>query len=114
MYLLILFCTSFPATRCSDLYTCRDCSSHPACGWCNDPSNTGLGKCVEGSASGPMTLNKTSGLYALDTAVCKAEQWHFIDCPRKFSFIKIFNTSENKAFFFATVVLFHFIFLELV
>lgn len=71
------------ATRCSDLITCEDCTSHPACGWCNHPSNTGLGKCVEGSASGAMTRNITTGKYYLDAEVCKVERWHFIECPRK-------------------------------
>lgn len=70
-------------TRCSDLYTCEDCKSNPACGWCNDVSNTGLGKCVRGSATGPVTKNNVTGKYEVDDDICPNERWHFIECPCK-------------------------------
>ncbi|WAR22177.1 ATRN1-like protein [Mya arenaria] len=63
-------CTS---TRCSDLHTCEDCKTNPACGWCNDVSNTGLGKCVQGSARGPATLNNVTLEYELNSNTCPAE-----------------------------------------
>ncbi|XP_052771601.1 attractin-like protein 1 isoform X2 [Mya arenaria] len=71
-------CTS---TRCSDLHTCEDCKTNPACGWCNDVSNTGLGKCVQGSARGPATLNNVTLEYELNSNTCPAERWFFIECP---------------------------------
>ncbi|XP_045189684.2 attractin-like protein 1 [Mercenaria mercenaria] len=69
------------ATQCSDVYTCEDCKSNPGCGWCNDVSNTGLGKCVRGSASGPVAMNNSTGKYDVDIGICPAERWHFIKCP---------------------------------
>ncbi|KAL4231921.1 hypothetical protein ACF0H5_009497 [Mactra antiquata] len=70
-----------PATRCEDLRSCDECKTHPTCGWCNDVSNTGLGKCVPGGASGPMTRNSTTGDYELNIDSCPADRWHFITCP---------------------------------
>ncbi|XP_069140084.1 attractin-like protein 1 isoform X2 [Argopecten irradians] len=64
------------ATRCSDLLTCETCQSNPMCGWCNDPSNTGIGKCLEGGAVGPgydpLNANNTQ---------CPANRWFFTQCP---------------------------------
>ncbi|XP_062573722.1 attractin-like protein 1, partial [Saccostrea cucullata] len=67
-----------PATRCSDLHSCKDCQSNPLCGWCNDPSNTGIGRCMEGGASGP--VNQTNS-HLTDLSKCPASQWFFINCP---------------------------------
>ncbi|XP_061186273.1 attractin-like protein 1 isoform X2 [Saccostrea echinata] len=67
-----------PATRCSDLHSCKDCQSNPMCGWCNDPSNTGIGRCMEGGASGP--VNQTDHQLT-DLSKCPANQWFFINCP---------------------------------
>ncbi|XP_056005895.1 attractin-like protein 1 isoform X1 [Ostrea edulis] len=67
-----------PATRCSDLHSCKECQSNPMCGWCNDPSNTGIGRCMEGGASGP--VNHTDHQLT-DLSRCPANQWFFIDCP---------------------------------
>lgn len=66
------------ATRCSDLHSCKDCQSNPLCGWCNDPSNTGIGRCVEGGASGP--VNQTNHQMT-DLSICPISQWYFVDCP---------------------------------
>ncbi|XP_021361114.1 attractin-like isoform X3 [Mizuhopecten yessoensis] len=64
------------ATRCADLLTCEKCQSNPMCGWCNDPSNTGIGKCTEGGAIGPghnpIQANNTQ---------CPADRWFFTQCP---------------------------------
>nr|XP_022341694.1 attractin-like protein 1 isoform X2 [Crassostrea virginica] len=67
-----------PATRCSDLHSCKDCQGNPLCGWCNDPSNTGIGKCLEGGASGPVNQ---SDHRLTDLGRCPASQWFFVDCP---------------------------------
>lgn len=67
-----------PSTRCADLHSCKDCQSNPLCGWCNDPSNTGIGRCVEGGASGP--VNQTNHQIT-DLSICPISQWYFVDCP---------------------------------
>ncbi|XP_063432339.1 attractin-like protein 1 isoform X2 [Mytilus trossulus] len=65
-----------PATRCSDLHTCDECQANPKCGWCNDKSNTGLGKCMEGGLQGP--VNNQS---QIDYGSCDKNRWFFIGCP---------------------------------
>uniref|UniRef100_A0A8C5QK43 Attractin-like protein 1 n=1 Tax=Leptobrachium leishanense TaxID=445787 RepID=A0A8C5QK43_9ANUR len=71
--------------NCSGFRTCAQCLDHPGCGWCNDPSNTGKGHCVEGSSRGPMRLlGKHSSEMVLDTSLCPREknyEWSFIHCP---------------------------------
>ncbi|CAI5455845.1 unnamed protein product [Caenorhabditis angaria] len=49
--------------------TCAECQRAPECGWLADDSGTGLGSCVEGTSSGPLTPGKIE------------EKWHFVDCP---------------------------------
>lgn len=57
----------------------------PGCGWCNDPSNTGRGHCIEGSSRGPMKpVGMQNNEMVLDTSVCPKEknyEWSFIQCP---------------------------------
>ncbi|CAG2195394.1 Attractin-like protein 1 [Mytilus edulis] len=65
-----------PATRCSDLHTCDQCQANPKCGWCNDKTNTGLGKCMEGGLQGP--VNNQS---LIDLGSCDKNRWFFIGCP---------------------------------
>uniref|UniRef100_A0A674JRZ3 Attractin-like protein 1 n=1 Tax=Terrapene triunguis TaxID=2587831 RepID=A0A674JRZ3_9SAUR len=71
--------------NCSGLRTCGQCLEQPGCGWCNDPSNTGKGHCVEGSSRGPMKLvGVHSNEMVLDTNLCPKEknyEWSFIHCP---------------------------------
>ncbi|KAJ6669076.1 hypothetical protein lerEdw1_007885 [Lerista edwardsae] len=73
------------AQNCSGLRTCGQCLEHPGCGWCNDPSNTGKGHCVEGSSRGPMKFNGIhSTEMVLDNSLCPKEknyEWSFIQCP---------------------------------
>lgn len=68
----------FAATRCSDLHTCDQCQANPKCGWCNDKTNTGLGKCMEGGLQGP--VNNQS---LIDLGSCDKNRWFFIGCPGK-------------------------------
>ena len=65
---------SCPAYHCSAHQTCIACQNHTQCGWCDDGSMTGKGKCVEGGGSSP--LNTSSG-----NEFCSAESWYFVDCP---------------------------------
>lgn len=57
-------------SQCSFYKTCSQCRDDPACGWCDDGSRTGLGKCLDGGDSGP-----------LDQMECAANHWHFTHCP---------------------------------
>ncbi|CAC5410801.1 Attractin,Attractin-like protein 1 [Mytilus coruscus] len=65
-----------PDTRCSDRHTCDQCQANPKCGWCNDKTNTGLGKCMEGGLQGP--VNNQS---QIDLGSCDKNRWFFIGCP---------------------------------
>ena len=38
---------------------CSECLANPACGWCDEGSLTGLGKCHEGGAKGPLLRKKS-------------------------------------------------------
>ncbi|KAG2462460.1 ATRN1 protein, partial [Polypterus senegalus] len=74
-----------PSQNCSGLRTCTHCLEQPGCGWCNDPSNTGKGQCIEGSSRGPMkVMGKQSQEMVLDQVLCPKEknfEWAFIHCP---------------------------------
>lgn len=39
-------------SQCSFYSTCAQCRDDPACGWCDDGSKTGLGKCMPGGYAG--------------------------------------------------------------
>lgn len=39
-------------SQCSFYSTCSKCRDDPACGWCDDGSRTGLGKCMPGGYAG--------------------------------------------------------------
>lgn len=39
-------------SQCSFYLTCAQCQADPACGWCDDGSNTGLGTCMPGGNAG--------------------------------------------------------------
>ncbi|XP_013804121.2 attractin-like protein 1 [Apteryx mantelli] len=71
--------------NCSGLRTCGQCLEQPGCGWCNDPSNTGKGQCLEGSSRGPMKpVGMHSSEMVLDASLCPKEknyEWSFIQCP---------------------------------
>lgn len=63
-------------SQCSFFLTCAQCRNEPACGWCDDGSNTGLGKCLAGGYTGP-TLHE----HSLPSSTCPPERWHFTTCP---------------------------------
>lgn len=68
---------SHEKSQCSFYSTCAQCRDDPACGWCDDGSNTGLGKCMPGGFAGP-TLHTES----LPSSTCPQERWHFTTCPK--------------------------------
>uniref|UniRef100_A0A8B9G002 Attractin n=1 Tax=Amazona collaria TaxID=241587 RepID=A0A8B9G002_9PSIT len=82
--------SSCPPENCSGYCTCAHCLEQPGCGWCTDPSNTGKGKCIEGSYRGavkmptPSSTGKHSLEPILNVSMCPVENsynWSFIQCP---------------------------------
>ncbi|XP_048585207.1 attractin-like protein 1 [Nematostella vectensis] len=68
------------AVQCSKMVSCLDCHTLPGCGWCDDGSGTGLGKCLAGGDLGPFVSNSTS-----QDSRCPVkggrQMWYFIECP---------------------------------
>ncbi|XP_063699166.1 attractin-like protein 1 isoform X2 [Culicoides brevitarsis] len=58
-------------SQCEFYKSCGQCRDDPACGWCDDGSNTGIGKCLPGGDSGP-----TEEFHCPHT-----QRWHFTQCP---------------------------------
>ena len=50
----------------------------PGCGWCDDDSGTGLGKCMQGGKDGPFPGSGNS------PDSCSKPNWNFIGCPGNF------------------------------
>ncbi|MBZ3891410.1 Attractin [Sciurus carolinensis] len=82
--------SSCPPENCSGYYTCSRCLEQPGCGWCTDPSNTGKGKCMEGSYKGPVKMPPQASAGAaypqplLNSSMCLEDSrynWSFIHCP---------------------------------
>lgn len=46
---------------CSFYQTCNECQSDPECGWCDDGSGTGLGKCLPGGNHGNYDVSDIEG-----------------------------------------------------
>ena len=57
---------------CSGYNTCDNCHGDPGCGWCRDPSDTGLGSCGEGGYLSP-----------LQESFCSDDHWFYEQCPCK-------------------------------
>nr|CAD7588357.1 unnamed protein product [Timema genevievae] len=56
---------------CKVHLTCSNCTSDPACGWCDDSSGTGMGACISGGYSLKTAANRgsvtdTAGIYSCD------------------------------------------------
>lgn len=78
-------CTEWTTSKCSalsceDFQTCSTCQEHERCGWCDDGSKTGKGRCLDGAASGP--LSSTGSTFRLNGSLCPAQNWYFTDCPK--------------------------------
>ncbi|XP_017848030.1 attractin-like protein 1 isoform X2 [Drosophila busckii] len=63
--------TALSSAQCGYYNSCQQCLDDPACGWCDNGSNTGLGKCVVGGALSPY-----------DKTECALKHWFFTSCPR--------------------------------
>lgn len=72
-----------PQASCSDIETCDVCLSNPRCGWLNDQSQTGLGKCLDGTSTGPLT-NTNTNLFELNITKNEAplSNWFYTSCPQ--------------------------------
>ena len=60
-------------TKCEGHLTCKTCQSDPRCGWCDDGTMTGSGKCMEGTLD--MDNEKTC------TATSDVKRWYWVNCP---------------------------------
>ena len=57
-------------TQCQGHLTCKSCQMDPRCGWCDDGSGTGRGKCHEGTLEGDKN------------GKCQKDGWFWVDCPK--------------------------------
>ena len=101
--LVIRFCLSFSVSECEGFQTCEECQSNPACGWCDDGSNTGLGKCIEGGDDWPYTEDLDAiqegggrGVWIPDPEACPTPRWYFAECPRKCDGLLEHYSSQKK------------------
>ena len=60
---------------CSSHNSCASCRTDPACGWCDDGSGTGKGRCLPGGARRPSSKSPET---------CYPVHWYFTECPSKF------------------------------
>lgn len=81
-----------PVASCADIETCDRCLANPKCGWLNDISNTGKGRCIEGDSSGPSfsamsTMNVETSTVSLNSAPTALitqpllPNWFYTSCP---------------------------------
>lgn len=66
-------------TNCSDIQTCDACQLNPRCGWCDDGSGTGVGRCMEGAGGGPYSWTDKGSV--LVPEMCASDRWFFTSCP---------------------------------
>lgn len=75
---------------CDDIETCDKCLTNPRCGWLNDISNTGKGRCIEGTSAGPsFVINNalaptSSGESSNSSATSNPfilPSWFYTSCP---------------------------------
>lgn len=83
---------------CSSHNSCANCRADPACGWCDDGSGTGRGKCLPGGARQPSPKSPER---------CPHSNWYFTECPRKFlSKFVFFNQITNLKFQFHFILIY--------
>ena len=70
------------APKCSSFQTCNQCFSVERCGWCEDELGSGLGRCLNGSLSGPLQYAPDMRSHHVDYGLCPAPRWRFLNCPR--------------------------------
>ncbi|CAG7724473.1 unnamed protein product [Allacma fusca] len=70
---------SVSPSLCDEIASCDTCRSLPSCGWCDNGEGTGVGRCIEGSSRGPVTVNSTGA--SLNKSLCPLKNWFFTACP---------------------------------
>lgn len=71
-----------PVASCADIETCDKCLTNPKCGWLNDISNTGKGRCIEGTSLGPSFNSSMTPTDSTDTsAIVTLPNWYYTSCP---------------------------------
>lgn len=81
---------------CSFYSSCSNCISDPACGWCDDGSGTGKGRCISGGARHWNSVTDT----------CVNDRWYFTECPSKFITISIYFTFNYYYYFLFLIKIF--------
>ena len=69
--------------ECQEQLTCSSCQTLPHCGWCNDATNTGLGKCTSGGFLGP---RRNDSSCMIEGGISEGDQegdWQFDTCSRE-------------------------------
>ena len=66
-----------PSVECGGLKNCTECQDSAQCGWCNDPSDTGRGECIDGGFTSP---RDNGSCYQVDE-FGRSETWNFDICP---------------------------------
>lgn len=91
------------SVQCAYYRSCGQCRDDPACGWCDDGSETGLGVCLPGGDGGafveePLRLDEDDAIAVGDAGTasglvldleqlaegqleCPASRWYFTHCP---------------------------------
>ncbi len=64
---------------CQETTNCSTCQALPQCGWCNDPSDTGLGTCSLGGFGGPQNTRTCQGAGG-EGVDEEEEEWQFYQC----------------------------------
>lgn len=72
-----------PVASCDDIETCDKCLTNPKCGWLNDISNTGKGRCLEGTSAGPSFTNNALKIDVTNSTDSQSvlPSWFYTDCP---------------------------------
>jgi hypothetical protein len=71
---------------CSSHNSCANCRADPACGWCDDGSDTGRGKCLPGGARQPSHKSPER---------CPLDRWFFTECPRNLPYNLHFSSNRS-------------------
>ncbi|KAF4528316.1 hypothetical protein B566_EDAN016846 [Ephemera danica] len=56
--------------ECNFYASCAECQENPACGWCDDGTGTGVGRCLKGGNKNPE-----------NSEFCHTDSWFFTNCP---------------------------------
>lgn len=76
-----------PIATCAEIETCDRCLTNPKCGWLNDISNSGKGKCIEGTSDGPSFNNNlaiggdSSNSSSTALQPLGLQNWFYSSCP---------------------------------